>query len=186
MPERLDYFAAAGCFVSDHVLDTFIYEECSEEQQEKILATALQSKNISAQDDEGWQTALLCFLAGEYKKRDIVMRLHFNCQRNINTAMYDRLGRNTGFDSIDISASASRHGFSTRSNKMAVCPNPSFTPYIHKTANLSTPSSPGLGDSKMQHGSVWWFNDTKDSMRLHLQMLSEYGVLMGGGNFLAI
>ena len=184
---RLDYFAAAGCFVSDHALDTFIYEERSEAQLEKILAAALRGEKISAQDAEGWQTALLCFLAGEYKARNIAMQLHFNCQRNINAKMYGRLGPDTGYDSINVSASprklAQFFDALEQKNSLPKTIVYSLNPQDDKLINTIIGSFQGGARGKMQHGSAWWFNDTKGGMRAHLQTLSEYGVL---GNFIGM
>ena len=46
------------------------------------------------------KTALLIFCAEEYVKRGWVMQIHYNCLRNPNSAMFGKIGPDTGFDCI--------------------------------------------------------------------------------------
>lgn len=184
---RLDDFRSSGCFVTDHALDRFIYMEKSEGQISEILAAALAGKSLSEEDAEAWQTHILLYLAKEYAKRDMAMQLHFDCLRNNNRAMYEALGPDTGFDSANASHAPLKlvrflDALAARDSLPKIIVY-SLDPNADKLLNTVIHCYQGKSRGRLQHGSAWWFNDTKGGMRAHLATLSEYGVL---GNFIGM
>lgn len=185
LTNKMDFFASAGCRISDHALASFLFRKLSDAQCEKLLLDVLQGKTPSEEQAEGWKTSLLLFLAKEYHKRDWAMQLHFNCQRNVNTKMFEKLGPDTGYDCINSS---------TRPDKLASLLNElgeelpktivySLDPNDDKLLNTVINCFQGTIQGKLQHGSAWWFNDTETGIRTHLKTLSEYSVL---GNFIGM
>lgn len=184
---RLEDFRSSGCFVTDHALDRFIYMEKSEGEISEILAAALAGKSLSEEDAEAWQTHILLYLAKEYEKRDMAMQLHFDCLRNNNRAMYEALGPDTGFDSANASHAPLKlvrflDALAARDSLPKIIVY-SLDPNADKLLNTVIHCYQGKSRGRLQHGSAWWFNDTKGGMRAHLATLSEYGVL---GNFIGM
>ena len=98
---QIDFFAKNGCMVSDHALDTCVYEEATEDELDAILEKGLAGHSVTSCETDAFQTAVLKFLAGEYASRGWVMQLHFGCIRNNSSTMFNKLGSDTGFDAID-------------------------------------------------------------------------------------
>lgn len=184
---RIEYFSQVGCRVSDHGLDTTFYAFASDDEVEEIFASALSGKSISPEDALKYKSAILLFLAGEYKNRNWIMQLHYGCSRNVNTPLFDRLGADTGLDCINPS-SPSRNlaqmldAFSSHDAlpKTIVY---SLDPSENTAIDTITASFQGLGKGHIQHGCAWWFNDHKKGMEEHMESLASNGVF---GNFIGM
>lgn len=186
--KRIEYFNQCGCRASDHGLDFMIYNLDSDNVVDEIIKRGLSGEKVSMDEAEKVKTTLLIFCAKEYSKLGWVMQLHYNCLRNPNSAMFNKLGPDTGFDCI---------GPNNGSYKLS-------TLLDHLYANNSLPrtilysldasdnefldtligafqSSECVG--KMQHGSAWWFNDNKQGMRDQLISLANLSLL---GNFIGM
>lgn len=182
---RISFFAERGCVVSDHALTSFVYRESTPSQLDEILAKALAGKPVSAEESEEWQTALLLFLSREYCDRNWAMQLHFNCLRNVNAAMFARLGPDTGYDCVNRSSHPEKLAMlldkmGENRPKTVVY---SLDPDDDKLLNTVINCFQSGGRGRLQHGSAWWFNDTEKGIRRHLETLSEYSVL---GNFVGM
>ncbi|MBP5305829.1 MAG: glucuronate isomerase, partial [Lachnospiraceae bacterium] len=156
---RLDHFEAHGCKVADHGME-----------------------NIPKEDE------ILEFLAEEYAKRGWVMQLHYGVIRNINTKMYELVGKDSGFDAMtNVSSAKDLACFLDRVEKAGTLPktviyslNPEDNAYIDAIAG-SFQRGPVPG--KIQHGAAWWFNDHKKGIEDHLKTYAAEGVL---GNFIGM
>lgn len=156
---RLDYFEAHGCKVADHGMESI------------------------PKEDE-----ILEFLAAEYAKRGWVMQLHYGVIRNLNSKMYGRVGKDTGFDAMtNVSSAKDLAGFLDKVECAGGLPktviyslNPEDNAYIDAIAG-SFQSGPALG--KIQHGAAWWLNDHKKGIEDHLKTYAAEGVL---GNFIGM
>ena len=183
--QRIDFFDKTGCLACDHGLDYAMYNMISDEQADKILKERLSGSKISEAETDGYKTALLVFLAGEYSKRGWVMELHYSCLRNNNTRMYESIGPDTGFDAIstrdssqgltDLLDALNMHGNLPKTLIFSLNPND----------NAMIGSVIGCFQSdearcKVQQGSAWWFNDTKEGMIEQMKMFASLSVL---GNF---
>ena len=152
--DRMDYFAEVGCKLSDHSID-----ELNEDIIEKLI-----------------------FLGEEYSKRGWVWQLHIGALRNNNTRMFEKLGADTGFDSINDFEIA--QGLSRILDKLdkkeclpktiLYCLNPKDN-YVLGTMLGNFQKGPTRG--KIQFGSGWWFNDNKDGMESQLKALANLGCL---------
>ena len=151
---RMDYFHARGCRLSDHAID-----EMNGDIIEKLV-----------------------FLGREYARRGWAMQLHIGAMRNNNTRMYEKLGADTGFDSVNDFEIAK--GLSTLLDTLEkedalpktilYCLNPKDN-YVLGTmlGNFQKGPTPG----KIQFGSGWWFNDNRDGMEQQLKALANLGCL---------
>ncbi len=188
LKRRMEYFDANGCRASDHGLDRMVYCEGTKEVAEAIFQKGFSGEKVSEQEAEIFKTRLLLFCAAEYHRLGWVMQLHYNCLRNPNTAMFDRLGPDTGFDCI---------GPHNGSAKLAMLLD---ALYKENTLPRTILYSLDSGDNafldtligsfqgpeiagKMQHGSAWWFNDNKQGMREQLISLANLSLL---GNFVGM
>ena len=152
--ERMDYFHENGCRLSDHAVD-----EMSDKTIEKLI-----------------------FLGEEYAKRGWVMQLHIGALRNNNTRMLERLGPDTGFDSVNDFQIA--EGVSKILNALEMRDalpktilytlNPKDN-YVLGTMLGNFQKGPTAG--KIQFGSGWWFNDQRDGMESQMRALANLGLL---------
>jgi glucuronate isomerase len=92
-----------------------------------------------------------------------------NASRNNNTRMFQRLGPDTGFNSINDSPMAYPLGKlldsldrdDTLPRTIVYSLNPKYYPVLATImGNFQGGGIPG----KLQFGSAWWFNDTKEGM----------------------
>lgn len=186
---RIDHFDAHNCKASDHGLDYIPYEHFTEQEVDIILKNKLNSIEPSLIEVDKFKTAFLAFLASEYTKKGWVMQLHYGCKRNNNTVMFEKVGADTGFDCI---------GSIVRYEKIS-----EFLNYIKMQNSLPktivyslNPNDDTIIDTilacfgdnseisgKIQHGSAWWFNDTKVGMINQLISLANNGLL---GNFVGM
>ena len=151
---RMDYFHENGCRLSDHAID-----ELNDELIEKLV-----------------------FLGEEYAKRGWTMQLHIGAMRNNNTKMFEKLGPDTGFDSVNDFQIA--EGISKLLNALEMKDalpktilytlNPKDN-YVLGTmlGNFQKAPTPG----KIQFGSGWWFNDQRDGMESQMKALANLGLL---------
>ena len=188
LTERLEAFCALGCRASDHGLDTIPFRPGSAEEAERAFQKALAGERVSAEEAEIYQTRLLLHLGREYRRLGVVMQLHYSCLRNVNEAMFARLGPDTGFDMIArTDCGGSIAALLSELEKSGGCPrtilyslDPGDDAMLGSLIGcFQSDEVPG----KIQHGSAWWFNDTRSGMEAQLRSLAERGVL---GNFVGM
>lgn len=182
LSKRTDYFAANGCRSSDQSAAEFPFRRISERECSMILGKALAGGSISAEEREGFVTELMLFLASEYARHGWVMQLHFGVARNTNSRMFALIGRDTGYDRIDSSASIEPLAyFLDELDKNGCLPKTvlySLDPCKNAALDVLAKCFTEEGvRGKVQHGAAWWFNDNIGGMRDHLRSLCEQGVL---------
>jgi len=179
---RVNYFHENGCRVSDHALDSVPYAEATIEEVEVIFAKAVNRETLSLIETEKYRTYTLKFLSGLYSKLGWTMQLHLNAMRNNNTAMFRKLGADVGFDSINDSSIAnplsrlldSIETESTLPKTIIYSLNALDNDVIGTMlGNFQGSGIPG----KIQFGSAWWFNDTKEGMIAQMKSLANLGLL---------
>lgn len=150
--ERLDYFHENGCRLADHAIDSL---------DEKMIDN-------------------LVFFGEEYAKRGWVWQLHIGALRNNNPAMFEKLGPDTGFDSVnDFEIARGLREILSRLEKKDALPKTiiySLNPkdnYVIGTM-LGCFQKGGIY-GKIQFGSAWWFNDQRDGMEAHMRALANLG-----------
>ncbi|WON76514.1 glucuronate isomerase [Serratia sp. UGAL515B_01] len=182
LSRRMDHFAAHGCKVSDHALDVVVYGEADEAMLDTILSQRLSGLVPSPQQSAQFKTAVLLFLAEEYQRREWVQQYHIGALRNNNSLMFNNIGPDIGFDSINdkpLAEPLSRLlDAQAKQGKLPktilYCLNPRDNEVIGTmVGNFQGEGTPG----KMQFGSGWWFNDQKDGMQRQMTQLAQLGLL---------
>ena len=187
LKKRLDVFEAAGCRVSDHGLDYVPFAPGKEKEAEQALSAALAGNAVSPEMAEAYQFEVLKRLGREYARRSWIMQLHYGALRNNNSSMFAKIGPDTGYDAIGHAGDPSRiAGFLDSLNRDGNLPktvlyslNPNDNTMLTSIMGCFQKDCPG----KLQHGSAWWFNDTKTGMEVQLKNLAEQSLL---GNFIGM
>ena len=182
LQKRHDFFAQQGCSLSDHGISRFPWMPCSDTQADAILQKALSGKQVSAEESEQFNTALLLEQARMDARSGWTQQFHYGPMRNNNSRTFRQLGPDTGYDSIgtqDTSASMARFLDALDSENLLAqtilyCINPSDNEMLATmTGNFQQGPKPG----KIQFGSGWWFNDQLDGMERQMNALSLQGLL---------
>ena len=179
LKERIAFFHENGCRLSDHALDYVPFElgDAAEVFDKKMRGEALTDKEIDI-----FKTAVITVCAKEYVKYDWAMQLHIGAMRNNNKKMLEKLGPDTGFDSInDLCIAEKLSGFMSNLEDEDSLPktilytlNPKDN-YVLGTMLGNFQRGPVA--SKIQFGSGWWFNDNKDGMITQMTALANLGIL---------
>ena len=174
---RIAYFADHGCRLSDHALE---YVPYAVGDPVSAFNKRMAGEELSKEEIDSFKCALLKVCAEEYTRLGWAMQLHIGALRNNNAKMYEKLGADTGFDSInDLSIAEALSAF-LNSLEVADCLpktilytlNPKDN-YVLGTmlGNFQMGPTPG----KIQFGSGWWFNDQRDGMELQMRALANLG-----------
>lgn len=188
LEKRLDYFCSLGCCATDHGLDYVVYEPASEESVNEIFKRALRGEKISQLEADRYKTELMLFLGEKIAEKGIVMQLHYGAQRNTNTVMFNKLGADTGFDCISVkNCGEALTGFLNALNVNGKLPKTiiySLNPNDNELIDTVLGCFQGTeAQGKIQHGSAWWFGDTKSGMEAQLKSLANLSLL---GNFVGM
>ncbi len=185
---RIDHFDAFGCRASDHGLDHMVYAEATDEELDNIIMKGIEGLRVTAHEAAALKTALLIFCAGEYVRCGWVMQIHYNCLRNPNSTMFNKIGPDTGFDCI-----GPENGSAALARLLDVLYAAGKLPKTvlysldaGDNAFLDTLIGSFQGTEaagKLQHGSAWWFNDNKQGMLDQLTSLANLSLL---GNFIGM
>ena len=185
---RLDLFCSLGCRASDHGLDRMVCVRAGDGAVKEAFDRAMAGECPDAFSADAFKTDVLLFLGREYARRGVVMQLHYGARRNTNSKMFARLGPDTGFDCISVGD----NGEALVSFLDALESDGSLPRTVIYSLN---PSDNAMIDSvigcfqgtdvpgKIQHGSAWWFSDTKAGMTAQIKSLAELSVL---GNFIGM
>ena len=179
MRARIDYFDKHGCKLSDHALE---YVPFAEGDAEAAFNKRMAGEELTEYEIDSFKTAVLKICAEEYTKRSWAMQLHIGALRNNNRRMYEKLGADVGFDSINDLAIAEKLSAFLNSLEYAdVLPktilytlNPKDN-YVLGTMLGNFQKAPTAG--KIQFGSGWWFNDQRDGMEAQMQALANLGMI---------
>lgn len=188
LEKRLDYFCSLGCRATDHGLDYVVYEPASEESVNEIFKRALRGEKVSQSEADRYKTELMLFLGEKIAEKGIVMQLHYGAQRNTNTVMFNKLGADTGFDCISVkNCGEALTGFLNALNVKGKLPKTiiySLNPNDNELIDTVLGCFQGTeAQGKIQHGSAWWFGDTKSGMEAQLKSLANLSLL---GNFVGM
>lgn len=180
--KRIDFFHEIGGRVSDHALDYVPYAEAELSEVEAIFKKALNKEILTLLEVDKYKTCTLKYLSNSYEKHGWTMQLHMNAMRNNNTKMFNKLGPDTGFDSINDSNVAVPLSRLLDSMDMSgALPKTilySSNAMDNDVIGAMLGSFQGSGiPGKIQFGSAWWFNDTKEGMITQMKSLANLGLL---------
>lgn len=180
--QRIEFFHSMGCRLSDHGLDPIVYREGSEADAAWVLQKAMRNEELTRAEVETFKTQVLLFLGQEYATRGWVMQLHLSAIRNNSARMYQLLGPDTGFDSMDDRVyGRALVAFLSKLDETNQVPKTilySLNPIDNDLLATIAGSFQGGGvPGKMQLGSGWWYNDQKDGMIRQMVALANIGLL---------
>ncbi len=178
--QRLNHFKENGCTISDHGLDEFVFtKKYSKADADIILRKALNKEHISKEEVIKYKSFILAELGKKYSEYGWVMQLHIGAMRNNNSKMFNILGADVGFDSINDGCYAPQlSAFLDTLNSADALPK-TVLYCLNPRDNEMLGSMIGdfQGEGKMQFGSGWWFNDQKDGMERQMTALANTGLL---------
>lgn len=184
--ERVKYFHDVGGRVSDHGLCDIVFVDSTPQQIESIFQQKFRGEETLPEKNAAWNSALFIALARMYKKYHWAMQIHFGSIRNNNHLMLEKVGINSGFDSVSDQShlAMNLNAFFDAMEKKNILPK-TIIYNIYAAYNdivASTIANFQSGDdgikSPVQFGSGWWFNDTRRGMLNQLTTLADQGLLM--------
>ncbi|QHZ45621.1 MULTISPECIES: glucuronate isomerase [Bacillus] len=182
LKNRVDFFHEAGGRISDHAINEMMYVETDEKEVRPIFAKAMNGERVTEEEECRFKSYTLHVLGTYYAEKGWAMQLHINALRNNSSKMYEKLGPDTGYDAIndqDISKPLCR--FLDSLDQKDALPKTilySLNPRDYVViSSLCGSFQDGRIPGKMQHGTAWWFNDTKDGMLQQMTSLANIGLL---------
>jgi len=177
--QKLNEFIKVGCVASDTALQA-VYEISSKEEANEIFKERLAKKDISIDKSKVFKGYLTYFLLKLYAKYNIRSEIHIGAMRNNNSVMLNKLGLDTGYDSIaeDNSIQNLSRLFDHLNNEGSLPPSIVFN--LNPKMNQEIMTLIGcFQDStlkgKIQYGAAWWFLDNKEGMIKHLKDMTATG-----------
>ena len=179
MIEKIAFFDSMGCRLSDHALE---YVPFGIGDPAAAFEKKMNGGELTVAETDAFKTAMLKVCAKEYTRLGWTMQLHIGALRNNNRRMYEKLGADVGFDSInDLCIAEPLSKFMDNLEYDDCLPktilytlNPKDN-YVLGTMLGNFQKAPTAG--KIQFGSGWWFNDQRDGMIAQMTSLANLGML---------
>ena len=188
MAKRHKFFEKAGCVVSDYGITEIFAAPYTETEISRIFRKLRGGKAATPEEALKFKSAWLYEGLKADAKSDWTTQLHYNCLRDNNSAMFEKLGPDTGFDCIgdwNVTENLAKlFDRLEREDSLPRCILYSLNPKDNEmlaTLMGCFQKAPDVG--KIQLGSAWWFLDQKDGMRKQIEALAALGCL---GNFVGM
>ena len=188
MAARHEFFAKAGCVVSDYGITEIFAAPYTEAEVKAIFKKARSGKTVTPEEALKFKSMWLYEGLKADCKENWTTQLHYNCLRDLNGAMFDVMGPDTGFDCIgDWSVTENLAKLFDRLEREDSLPRTILYSLNPKDNEMLTTvmgcfqKAPFRG--KIQLGAAWWFLDQKIGMRKQLEALGALGSL---GNFVGM
>jgi glucuronate isomerase len=182
LQNRVDYFHAHGCRVSDHGFEQMPGKTELSLTMEMEFEGFLKQRSIPYSAPENFMGFVILELCKMYHQKGWVQQYHLGPIRDNNSRLKLMLGANSGFDSIgDFPQAINLSRFLDNLDKgNQLCKtiiyniNPSDNEVF---ATMLGNFNDGSEKGKIQFGSGWWFLDQKDGMEKQLNTLSNMGLV---------
>ena len=182
MQNRIDYFHRNGCRLADHGLEYMPFQQTTNREIKRIFEKKRKGAQLSKIETEKFQTELLLFLGKAYHKLGWIQQFHLGAMRNNNTRMFNKLGSDSGWDSIgsySIAYGLSRYLDTLDTEDQLTKTilynlNPADNEIM---ATMIGNFNDGSTKGKIQWGSGWWFLDQLDGMKDQINILSNMGLI---------
>jgi len=179
---RHQTFHDLGARASDHGLMAPFASFAPETTVQSIFARMLQGQAPTAEESSIYKTAVLLEVGRMNARRGWAMQLHLAAVRNLNGAMFAKLGPDTGYDAVNDEQIASklaafldalqRDGLLPKTILYSLNPND-----LEVLGTVMGCFQDGSSPGKIQMGSAWWFNDHIEGMRRQMVSLGNLGLL---------
>jgi glucuronate isomerase len=182
LKQRHQYFVDNGCKVSDHGLEQIYAEDYTDAEIVAIYKKIRANQAISYHEMLQFKSAMLVHFAHWDHAAGWVQQFHLGALRNNNARMLNKLGPDTGWDSIgDFSQSRMLSKFLNKldsTDQLAKTILYTLNPADNELmATMIGNFNDGSVAGKVQFGSGWWFLDQKDGMTKQMNALSNMGLL---------
>jgi glucuronate isomerase len=182
LKKQHDFFHAVGCRLSDHGIETAYAADYTDAQITAIFAEIRAGKELSEEHVLKFKSAMLYHFGVLDAEKNWTQQFHFGAIRNNNTRLFNRLGPDTGFDSIgDFELARPLSKLLNRldtENQLAKTILYNLNPRDNELlATMLGNFQDGSVAGKMQMGSGWWFLDQMDGMTRQIESLSQLGLL---------
>lgn len=183
LQKRHDFFDSMGCRSSDYGVDFPHYDASfSDAKAEAVFKDLLGGKSLDGVQECALKSALLIECAKMDFESGWVRQMHIGPMRNVNTAMFKKLGTDSGFDCMgeaNYARSLACHFDALNSmgklgRTIVFNINPKDNDMI---AALIGSFQDDSCRGKMQLGSGWWFADQIDGMKKQMEAFSAMSLL---------
>ena len=179
---RQDFFAEQGCKLSDHGIEEFYAEDYTDAEIKAIFNKVFGGKELTNQEILKFKSAMMVIFAEMDWEKGWTQQFHYGTIRNNNTRLFNKLGADTGFDSIGtFNTAKALSKFLNRldsQNKLTKTILYNLNPADNEMiATMIGNFQDGTVAGKIQFGSGWWFLDQKDGMEKQMNSLSVLGLL---------
>ncbi len=179
LENRLNAFIKVGAKASDIAVER-VCPVTTAQEADAVLKKALSGEIPTLEETEVFKGYLTYFLMKLYAKYNIATELHIGAMRNNNAVMLEKLGLDTGFDSIsDTNSIGLTSRLFDKLNSEGLLPK---TIVFNLNPKMNTEIMTIIGAfqsdearGKMQYGPAWWFLDNKVGMEQHLRDLTATG-----------
>jgi len=180
--KRHDFFASAGCKLSDHGIEEFYAELYIQTEIEQIFKKVYGGSELTREEILKFKSAMLHEGAIMDWEKGWTQQFHYGAIRNNNTRLFNKLGADSGFDSIgDFNVAKSMSRFFDqldKDNKLTKTIIYNLNPRDNDLlATMIGNFQDGSVAGKIQFGSGWWFLDQKTGMEAQMNSLSNLGLL---------
>jgi glucuronate isomerase len=180
--KRHDYFHAHGCRLSDHGLEEPYADDYVVAEVNAVVKKLRSEEAISREEAGKFKSAMMYEFGIMDHEKGWVLQLHMGALRNNNTRMLQKLGPDTGFDSIgDFEIARPLAKFLNRLDAIDKLPKTILFNLNPRDNELLAAMIGNFQDGsiagKIQYGPAWWFLDQKDGMTKQLEALSNMGLL---------
>ncbi|WP_321426741.1 glucuronate isomerase [uncultured Bacteroides sp.] len=179
---RHDFFASLGCKLSDHGIEEFYAEDYTDAEIKAIFNKVYGGAELTKEEILKFKSAMLIVFAEMDYETGWTQQFHYGAIRNNNTRMFEKLGADTGFDSIgEFNTAKAMSKFLNRldyNGKLTKTILYNLNPCANEViATMLGNFQDGKIAGKIQFGSGWWFLDQKDGMEKQMNALSVLGLL---------
>jgi len=180
--KRHNFFHDSGCRIFDMALTQMHVEPYTDQEIDKIVKKLISGKQLDLTETEKYKSALLYYLSVLNHARGWTQQFHIGALRNNNSVLLNRLGADTGCDSIDDKDQAGKLSLFfdrlKREDKLAKTILYNLNPkdnavFATMIGNFAEDGEPG----KLQYGAAWWFLDQKQGIIDQLNTVSNFGLL---------
>lgn len=179
---QITNFAEAGATGADFAFEGLVSLPASEDELDRIYKKARSGEAVTEAESDAFVYATLLYMVKECYKSGMAVQLHAGAMRDNNLTAYQKLGPDTGYDSIstkpyitalrDLLKNAESEGVlgKTMIFNLNPCDNDALLTLVGCFQG-------GGVKGRVQLGAAWWFNDTKDGMENHLKAYSRLSTL---------
>jgi glucuronate isomerase len=180
--QRADFFVTLGCQLCDHGLETLYAEDFTHNEADIVFRKVLSGAPLMGNEALIYKSAILHYLGEMYCELGWTQQFHLGALRNANRRMLQKLGPDTGWDSIgDYKQALPLVNFLGKledKNHLAKTIIYNLNPADNEIfATMIGNFNDGTIAGKVQWGSSWWFLDQKDGMEKQINALSNMGLL---------